>query len=751
MVSPFMSFATGALGAVNNQINKYQQTQAAEKLAEQEEQRELNKLEFDRATKELILKRRLEKEEKTAKTGAEARLEAARINAKSRRYAAALGATSAEEAAKTRAKSAAEVAGINKEARIEAEKLKQKANRAKLYFNIGGFEISKGATQAERVENLMSTFASNPEEFKAAYQDATKRKEIEREIWKAMSLTRNAQISNALPNPNTKAFFSQYRTNPLLASIIDSFGNNNAYGNPKGSSQVEIQGKVVTQPDDDIVVNAAKIYAKNRFSTEKVSPQQAGADLTKLIGTAYNPEVGPFEGANKYYTAATSDFVKFISDPRISSEEDKEKARAYIYNPDNGFLNEDGDLSQNAYKLINIYAIQDAQEDASSPYSMPKARTFGNLKTKDSNVRKEVEDITKVLPLATAALTTTDKLIEQVGIADTGSGLLLNVKSFLNAAPELMNESVSVIKSALTDPNLQGENFAKTRAMFTKDINNLSKAKQANNREGIAAAQVKMLQNMLAYQLTSILQGGTGGRTISDTDVTRALTMMGGNYDSKAQKLEKLGYIREMVTRSISRGKLFGTLDNTDNARKYNAIKKVDSLVATATRDNFDKIIEDKMKKNNPDYVPPGSSIEGAGVVTNLLNETSQLAGNNFNPEVWREGIETVTKGSSGKIQELGGKPFVVNPEARQMLKRLEPLRQQQGISSDAFIEGLKRVQDMHGQIFDVTSGKLVNIKYDADGSFNIVPEKPEQVEDPASRGGFGLGERLNKLFGGGD
>ena len=254
MVSPFMSFATGALGAVNNQINKYQQTQAAEKLAEQEEQRELNKLEFDRATKELILKRRLEKEEKTAKTGAEARLEAARINAKSRRYAAALGATSAEEAAKTRAKSAAEVAGINKEARIEAEKLKQKANRAKLYFNIGGFEISKGATQAERVENLMSTFASNPEEFKAAYQDATKRKEIEREIWKAMSLTRNAQISNALPNPNTKAFFSQYRTNPLLASIIDSFGNNNAYGNPKGSSQVEVLAILYASLEDRVKV-----------------------------------------------------------------------------------------------------------------------------------------------------------------------------------------------------------------------------------------------------------------------------------------------------------------------------------------------------------------------------------------------------------------------------------------------------------------------------------------------------------------
>jgi hypothetical protein len=57
----------------------------------------------------------------------------------------------------------------------------------------------------------------------------------------------------------------------------------------------------------------------------------------------------------------------------------------------------------------------------------------------------------------------------------------------------------------------------------------------------------------------------------------------------------------------------------------------------------------------------------------------------------------------------------------------------------------------MHGQIFDVTSGKLVNIKYDADGTFSPVSETPEQVEDPASRGGFGLGERLNRLFGGED
>ena len=51
MVSPFMSFATGALGAVNTQINKYQQTEAAEALAEREQEKLFERAEFDRATK----------------------------------------------------------------------------------------------------------------------------------------------------------------------------------------------------------------------------------------------------------------------------------------------------------------------------------------------------------------------------------------------------------------------------------------------------------------------------------------------------------------------------------------------------------------------------------------------------------------------------------------------------------------------------------------------------------------------------
>ena len=115
MVSPFMSFATGALGAVNNQINKYQQTQAAEKLAEQEEERAFNRLEFDRATQLSVV-------EKT------------------------------------------------NEGRIEAEKLKQKANRAKNYSSAGGFEWLKGASERERVVNPLTAFVSEPEKFKAAYE-----------------------------------------------------------------------------------------------------------------------------------------------------------------------------------------------------------------------------------------------------------------------------------------------------------------------------------------------------------------------------------------------------------------------------------------------------------------------------------------------------------------------------------------------------------------------------------------------------
>ena len=62
------------------------------------------------------------------------------------------------------------------------------------------------------------------------------------------------------------------------------------------------------------------------------------------------------------------------------------------------------------------------------------------------------------------------------------------------------------------------------------------------------------------------------------------------------------------------------------------------------------------------------------------------------------------------------------------MLKRLEPLIQQEGVTSSAFTKGLERVQSVHGQIFDITSGKLVNIKYDADGTFDPVSETPDAL-----------------------
>jgi len=756
MVSPFMSFATGALGAVNNQINKYQQTQAAEKLAEQEEQRELNKLEFDRATKELILKRRLKAEEKTATTGAEARLDAARINAASRRYAADQGATSAEEAAKTRAKSAAKVAGINKEAKIEAEKLRQKANRAKLYSSAGGFEWLKGASERERVVNPLTAFVSEPEKFEAAYNDAKTGPELKRKLLSVYQMAYNLNSTDSNPDPDVAAIYSGVlKGSPFVRNAFLSIQDNTTKMPQTGSpevSQTRVLGNNLRMPDTPEVKDAIASFSSVRRS--KMNPAQAGAEMLKLIGP-YDPGAGNDSDINKLYVAASSPTVKYFSQIGSGTEQQIKEAREWLYNPDNGFVNEDGTLKDEAYSLVSLYGRQNASFRP-KVNARPQPKTIQQLSKNDTNIKAEIKMVQESRPLASAAKNTLNALREQVEVVGVGSSILTGFQALMTSVPSFVKnlsaQAQSVIDSG-TQIRYNTKDNKPYRAMSSKTQSRLreigkklSSAEASQDAKGVAAAQVEMLQNMLAYQLTSILQGGTGGRTISDTDVERALKMMGGPTDNLEQTLQKLDFVANLINNTISKGRLYEELKEDKNAALYDSVKKF-SRVLGYTDTNVDGAIA----RQQQELGITSSSLqqEGAGVVTNLLSRASQLAGNNFNPEVWRGGIETVTKGRSGEIQDLGGKPYVVNPEARQMLKRLEPLRQQQGISSDAFIEGLKRVQDMHGQIFDVTSGKLVNIKYDADGSFNIVPEKPEQVEDPASRGGFGLGERLNKLFGG--
>lgn len=70
--------------------------------------------------------------------------------------------------------------------------------------------------------------------------------------------------------------------------------------------------------------------------------------------------------------------------------------------------------------------------------------------------------------------------------------------------------------------------------------------------KGGAAEQVakqEALEYMLAYQLSSILQGGVGGRTISDMDVRNNLTILRNSYLNKQAAIRKLKMIRGFIVK----------------------------------------------------------------------------------------------------------------------------------------------------------------------------------------------------------
>ena len=674
MVSPFMSFATGALGAVNTQINKYQQTEAAEALAEREQEKLFERAEFDRATK-------------------------------------------------------IEVANITGKNAAEAARIKANATDKNKFFTVAGRKILKGSSALERANNGISEFASDEEKLKVDLSDAITGPEVRRHMYEMFQLAQNLSMPSGGKNvsaPDLLDLFPVIKSSTLLTEMYRGFRNGNLFtgSTPAGTvAQDLIGGKKVNHPDNSVVKKAAEVFNANRFATNKPSLQSTIVTLGRKIQSEYNPQIGGYEGTNKYWSAATSPFVKYISTSRISSDAEREAAKEFIYDPKYGFVNDEtGRLKDDAFKLVNIYSIQDSQ--STKPFGREQSgKTVDSLFKEDDSTGKKVKEVKGSIGLATAARSTLTALQEQVLQTGTGSSILNSFQAFTGAMPsfitQLSEQVVDLVKvggeiNLSTGQKSMSEKTAKKLDALNK---NLQTAKSSGNVKSVAAAQVIMLKNMLAYQLTSILQGGTGGRTISDGDVDRALEMMGGAYDTSEQTMSKLKFIGQLVNGTVDRGKLYNTLQPSDNANKFYAVQKVDALMSktsTLSLANLEEKLNEKFSK------PEG------GPVQDILAEAARLGGSNYKKEVFQKGIETVTQGGSGKIKYLGNKPYVINPDANKMLQKVKLLGQQEGITSSAFTKGLERVQSVHGKIFDITSGKLVNVKYDANGSFDIVEATPD-------------------------
>ena len=596
-----MSFATGALQAVDKNIDRYRETKAEEERAKTEQERLMERLQFERETK-------------------------------------------------------LEVAGVNKEAALGAARARATANTANKFTKIGGFNFQKHADPTDRVNSHLATITANPQE--AARLLSSKNPEEQR-AFKQLLFTVYNDSQKAFRDPAIPgqpappqilftAKFSQQLADPALKSVRRFFAdlesgvlNENARKNMKTSTEAigQRNGIPVQLEGGPVVNNAIKKANAVRYRSMAGSQSDRINTVANIIGGDYDKTKKAWEGKNKFYTAWNSPFVEYISSGRKFETPELEKAASeWLYDPRHGFVDEDGLLNSNVRILVNLYGNQNSELDTGQG-NRPRAKAYRNYIETDQgkNREEEVAEIRKSLPLARAALQSTTGLIKAIKGSEAPSSALQFLVTALPKATGLLRGAQGVIDQALTTTRGLGV-LSTTKGRVDKRYNpegksaysliqdSKDKYEKAVSKAGgnlddraVKVARAQMLEMALAYQLTGILQGGTGGRTISDTDITRTLQMLGGTYDTMKMRMAKLAEVKKLIVGHINRASLYRLITPDSNAGLFFTVEKVSGIINPYNKDNYDtKIVQDSK-------VPPPKPAAATGQQQTPTDSRSEM------------------------------------------------------------------------------------------------------------------------------
>ena len=694
MVSPFMSFATGALQAVDKNIDRYRAEKAAEAERADAAAQRMKELEFQRET----------------------RLEAGRISA---------------------------------DATKEAARIRAGATDNKNFITLGNLKIPKGKG-VDRVTAPLIYLSQNREAYNAAMKDEKTRAELAEVVTRAVQTAKtekglfSAVAPTAQEAPKAPIVSSLYlpalKNNPELLQFIRSL-EDAGVGDPPPSSnaaaRIKQGGQNYEIPNGPWIQPVVDVLDRTRLGgLGRTMPQKVAKASKVLGGRGYDPNADPYEGNNKFWSAASSPFVKFIADKGRSSQEELDAAMKFINDPKHGFVTIDkntGVVKKNRdyFLLVDMYANQ----AAGSPdvgYGTT-ALTYKRIAKEDPNIRKEVLEIQGSRRLADAAKQGLTRYRNLSKKTKSGSrlttGLLVGIPGFKSVA----RESVKIIREQVLGSDIIEEG---AQAKFFKPaIKKLDAAIASKDEKAIAAAELRVLEVSLAYQLTSMLQGGTGGRTISDTDVERALELFTGDFLNLDQKLAKIDAVMRIVDNTIERAALYEKVTGDSNANYYYTLSKLDGagLIRFATLDNLRS--GELNSALNRELKIEQQQVQG-GPITNVINSLSKLNSPNFKAEAYRE---TLTNFLGNAEPQLSGGRYVVNKnDAIKWSNAVKSGKPQtiRRISRELNKEG-------RGRAFDGQSGKIVPIRYfvgpDGDAEIKPLEETEQSVRTPDSGTAMGV------------
>ena len=571
--------------------------------------------------------------------------------------------------------------------------LRLKADKAKNFYKIGEYlEWRRDAKPDEEVKNFFQAIEANGDAFNAALNDVdTKQKTI-------AALRRNfGQITAGVGSfsPKRKILAGGTQTSivapPHLEANLRQIGVKNEtvlkyarqfmkYPQQNLGTQVPPNAAAITRHGNHFSVfpevagldAAVERFRKTQFSSLGMeSREEIVAKLQDRLGQMST------EKYEMYIKAANSPLGSVLGAETTPDYDQVQAAQDYLYDRANGFVDDDGNLKvANFRKFIEVFGRQNETQDAPAT-SIAQEIKFGKIDKGD--VAKDRTNTREKAESARAAQISIDSLITLISKSGSPGRIIDNIRVLKIGLPEVINSGIQIVSELMKDGNTFVDSMGQVQAKYDDDAIKLyqdardraisvSNDAKASERDK-ASALIGMYEMVLAYQITGILQGGTGGRTISDEDVKRALSMFSGSIGSITTRLEKLKSLKGLVSVAINKQEIYNVLGANKNAGIYNTAKRAFSLVKSEyTLDNFFDKIDGRAKT-----VQAQVTSDSASALVGTIQEF-RLMGPNFNREAAFNGIkQIIADGGRGEIQTSnlprGVTPYVFNKDAMERFR----------------------------------------------------------------------------------
>jgi hypothetical protein len=204
------------------------------------------------------------------------------------------------------------------------------------------------------------------------------------------------------------------------------------------------------------------------------------------------------------------------------------------------------------------------------------------------------------------------KLMEAVA-SDTGpiAGVKQVFKNFFEDDRfRIQGPDGSIVRNSLSNKFLKrqyenAQKLANADAGFFGTSVTIGGVEYANAKIAKFAGYVEFMKFQLAYQMASALQGGTGGRTISDQDVENMLRSM--NFTGKSS-VEHIASSLERISNIMGELHLVNSFyaDSPQKAHAALLYEKTNLAGGSAYADYVAKKVSQATKEGNPEYRPIG-------------------------------------------------------------------------------------------------------------------------------------------------